>query len=130
MVRNTSAFAMLAACVLSLALTACSPAREQTEDVQSKSVTVMVIHGDGSVKTSQIETTEDYLGPALTASGLADGVHDTYGLFITTVDGEAADEEKEEWWCLTKRGADIMTGADKTPIADGDTFELTLMTGY
>ena len=40
------------------------------------------------------------------------------------------DEAKEEWWCFTKDGEDVMTGVDSTPVADGDHFEITLKTGY
>ena len=31
---------------------------------------------------------------------------------------------------VTKGGADVFTGVESTPIADGDKFELTLKTGY
>ena len=51
-------------------------------------------------------------------------------MFITTVDGETADESKEQWWCITKSGEMVNTGADQTPIQDQDIFELTLKEGY
>ena len=53
-----------------------------------------------------------------------------YGLFITTVDGETADDSKQQWWCITKGGEQGNTSADTTPIGDGDQFELTLTQGY
>ena len=53
-----------------------------------------------------------------------------YGLYVKTVNGVTADEAKEEWWCFTKDGEDVMTGVDSTPVADGDHFEITLKTGY
>ena len=52
------------------------------------------------------------------------------GLFFYTVDVETVDDANQEWWCLTKGGESLMTGADSTPIADGDQFELTLTVGY
>ncbi len=51
-------------------------------------------------------------------------------LFITTVDGETADDSQQQWWCITKGGEMLMTGAGETPVADGETYELTLTTGY
>ena len=53
-----------------------------------------------------------------------------YGLYILTADGETADEDNQEWWCITQGGEQLNTGADQTPIADGDRFELTLTVGY
>ena len=73
-----------------------------------------------------VTTDENYLGPALEAEGLIEGEKGQYGLFITTVDGVKADDSKNQWWCITKGGEDVYTGADSTPIADGDCFELTL----
>ena len=54
----------------------------------------------------------------------------SYGLFITTVDGETADDSKQQWWYITKGGEQVNSGADALPIADGDQFELTMMEGY
>ena len=42
------------------------------------------------------------------------------------MDGVTADAEKQEWWCITKNGEQLNTGADQTPIADGEHYELTL----
>ena len=53
-----------------------------------------------------------------------------YGLFITAVDGEKADDTKQQWWCITKGGETVNTSAEQTPIADGDRFELTMKEGY
>ena len=59
---------------------------------------------------------------------LVDGEESAYGLFIMTVDGETIDEADQEWWCITRGGERVDTGADTTPIADGDHFELTMST--
>ena len=61
---------------------------------------------------------------------LIEGDESEYGLFVTTVNGVAADDSKQEWWCFTKGGEEMMTGVDTTPIADGDAFEITLTEGY
>ena len=86
--------------------------------------------GKDSSRTVELDTDEEYLGPALQSEGLIDGTQSEFGLYITTVDGYTADESAQEWWCLTKGGQSVNTGVDSTPIADGDAFELTLTTGW
>lgn len=61
---------------------------------------------------------------------MINGKDSDYGFFITEVNTRTADDTKQEWWCITKDGADVNTGVDQTPIADGDHYELTLKTGY
>ena len=51
------------------------------------------------------------------AENLVEGEEGQYGLFMTSVDGEKADDSKQQWWCLTKGGEQVNTSADQTPIA-------------
>lgn len=95
-----------------------------------KNITVEVVLADGSSKKYNYETNEKYLGDVLISEGLVKGDEGQYGLFIDTVDGVKADASKQEWWCLTKKGKQLTTGADSTPISDGDVFELTLTVGW
>ena len=95
-----------------------------------KIIDVVVIHGDGSQTGFQYRTDAEYLGDVLAENGLAEGTEGPYGLFITTVDGETADEARQQWWCITREGEMLSTGADQTPIADGEQYELTLTEGY
>lgn len=104
--------------------------QQPTTHAGEKAITVLVTHGDQSSKTFQYETEETYLGAVLQQDGLIDGEEGDYGLFITTVDGETAEESKQQWWCITKGGEPLNTSVDTTPIADGDTFALTLTEGY
>lgn len=96
----------------------------------AKEITVVVVHGDKSEKEFSYSTDEEYLAPVITEDGLADGEDGEYGLFITTVDGETADESKEQWWCITEGGEAVTTSASQLVIEDGDQFELTLTEGY
>ena len=96
----------------------------------AKNITVDVVHGDGSLKTFEYDTDREYLGEVLTDENLVSGESGAYGLFITTVDGETADDTLQEWWCITKNNELLSTSADQTPIADGEKYELTLTTGY
>jgi len=95
-----------------------------------KHITVQVVHGDESTKSFALDTEEEYLAAALIAEGIVADNQGPYGLYILTVDGETADEGAQEWWKLTKGGEMVNTGAESTPIADGDGFELTLTVGY
>ncbi len=95
-----------------------------------KQITVEVVHGDGSSKDFDLKTQEEYLGPVLVAEGVVEDNQGAYGLYILTADGETANEANQEWWQVTKDGEKLNTGADSTPIADGEHYELTLTVGY
>lgn len=95
-----------------------------------KQITVTVIHGDQTEKVFEFNTDAAYLGEVLEDENLVEGETGEYGLFITTVDEEAADDSKQQWWCITKGGEQVNTSADQTPVTDGDAFELTLKEGY
>ena len=96
----------------------------------AKEITVTVVHADQSSKDFVYQTDEAYLGAVIEAEGLVEGTDGDYGLFITSVDGETADDSKEQWWYITKGGESVNTSADQTPIENGDQFELTMMEGY
>ena len=96
----------------------------------AKEINVVVIHTDQTENTFTYQTDAEYLADVLLENKLVDGDMGSYGLFITTVDGETADDSKQQWWCITKGGEQVNSGADALPIADGDQFELTLTEGY
>lgn len=95
-----------------------------------KTITVQVIHGDGTEKDFQISTEAEFLRGALEQEDLISGSESEYGLFVTTVDGETADDAQQQWWSFTKGGEMLTTGVDSTPIADGEQYEITLVTGW
>lgn len=115
---------LIAAMVL---CTACTQAEPQTG---TKSITVQIIVDGQDTVTKAITTDAEYLRGALEEEDLIAGDESQYGLFVKTVNGITADDSKQQWWCFTKGGADLFTGVDTTPIADGDAFEITLKTGY
>ena len=129
---------LLVVVLAALLLAGCStpaPGSSAVSDVSSKAAvekrfTLTVVHRDGSEKEFALTTEQQYLGAELQAAGLIEGEEGQYGLFIKTVDGETADDSKQEWWCLTKDGEMTETGIDTTPVTDGDTFALTLTVGY
>lgn len=125
-----TAFAIIALLILIAALLSVYRFTKQDTQAGAKTVTIDVIHADASLKTFTYRTDREYLGELLTDEALAGGEDGPYGLFITTVDGETADDTAQEWWCITKNQEMLDTSASQTPIADGDKYELTLTTGY
>lgn len=95
-----------------------------------KKLVVTVVHGDGSSKDFAIATDAEFLRGALEEQQLIEGSESEYGLFVTAVDGETADDALQQWWCFSKDGVMLDTGVDTTPIADGEHYEITLTTGW
>ena len=127
--KRTLALA-LAAIVLVAAFLAVYFVTREDPVAGGKSITVEIIYDDVD-RTVTIDTDEEYLSGALQQEGLIEGQESEYGLYITSVDGRAADESAQEWWCITQDGGEqVNTGADSTVIEDGDKFELTLKEGW
>ena len=122
--------AVVALAVVAAALVLVWRLTAPTGETGAKTVTVQVIHSDGTSKDFTVETEEAYLGPVLVSEAVVEDNQGPYGLYFFTADGETADEGAQEWWKLTKDGEMVNTSADATPIADGDHFELTFMVGY
>ncbi len=92
--------------------------------------TFQVVDLAGHEEEFEIHTDKETVGEALLDAGLIAGEESEFGMFVKIVDGETADDSKQEWWCLTKGGETWTSGVDSTEIADGDAFEFTLTTGY
>ena len=96
----------------------------------SKTITVTVIHADGSEKKVTIRTDAEYLAEALLAENLVIGEDSQYGLNIHTVDGEKASwEANQSYWALFIGEDYATTGVSQTPVNDGDSFKLVYTIG-
>ena len=96
----------------------------------SKTVTVTVVHKDGSEKVFTCATEEEYLGKVLVAENIVVGEYGEFGLYFNTADGETADYSVDGGWWQVFIGEESATvGADQIPIADGDTFKLVYTIG-
>ena len=95
-----------------------------------KEITVRVVHSDTGTATFTLNTEADNLGAALAEANLVEGEKGEFGLFITAVNGEAADTDAQEWWSISKDGESLMSGVDSTSIADGEVYELVFMIGW
>ena len=95
-----------------------------------KHITVEVIHKDESTKTFTYDTDGSYLSEVLVSEGLISGDDSQFGLYVTTVDGETADYNADQsWWALSVNGEFAQTGADSTPVNDGDVYTWTYTVG-
>lgn len=92
----------------------------------AKTITVEVVHKDGTKKSFTCHTDEEYLGPVLDAEKIAEGEEGPYGLYIKIADGEKAvyEEDGAYWAVLQADGTPTPASADQTPIQDGDSFSL------
>ena len=96
----------------------------------TKEITVEVVIPDVKSEVFKIQTDSEYLRQALEEASLIKGSEEDFGLYITEVNGRIADNTNQEWWCITKEGAQIYNGVDTIPIADHDKYEITLMVGF
>ena len=96
----------------------------------SKTITVTVVHKDGTEKVFEYKTDAENLAPVLVDNGLVTGSEGPYGLTIESVDDEVADWNVDQsYWCLYINGEYATTGATDTMINDGDSFSLVYTIG-
>ncbi len=94
------------------------------------SISVTVVHKDGSEETFEYTTACRTLGEVLYGQGLirAEGVDD--GMF-NIVDGEKADRNTDQsYWALYEGEEYAMEGVDALLIEDGDHFRLVYTVGF
>jgi len=122
-----SAALLILALILAVGLCACTQTASNSDEID---VTVVVIHKDKSEKVFEVTTQGETLEDVLLEHKIVEDNQSSYGLYILTADGETADESAQEWWCVTKGGESMATGASDTVIADGDHYELTFTVGW
>ena len=110
--------------------------QQATEDVTTEpaastvSLTITVVHKDGSEKVFQVETDALYLGEVLISEGIVEGEQGPYGLMISAADGEVADWNVDQsYWAIFIGEEYATTGADQIPIYGGDVFKLVYTIG-
>ena len=116
--------------VLVAALLAVYAATRPAAAAGGKTITVTVVHADGTSKDFTYQTDAEYLGEVLVAEGLVEGEDSEYGLYITKVDGEdAIYEEDGSYWALYEGDTYANQSADQTPLTDGGTYSLVYTIG-
>lgn len=96
----------------------------------AKEIAIEVVIPEEETQKFTLHTDAEYLRQALEEENLIKGSESDYGLFITEVNGRTVNDTNQEWWCITKGGAQVNNGVDTLAIADGDKYEITLMVGY
>ncbi len=96
----------------------------------AKTITVIVVHQDGTEKTFEYQTNQEYLGETILGEKLVEGEEGPYGLTIHTVDGETASwEENQSYWALYVGEEYATTGADGVALTDGGVYKLVYTIG-
>ena len=123
-------FAVIALVLVAAAMVGVYFATRPAPTEGGKTITVTVVHKDGSSKDFVYTTEEQYLGPVILQEGLVEGSMGDYGLYITAVDGEVADYSVDQgWWGLYIGETSATTGADAVAIEDGGVYKLVYSIG-
>ena len=102
----------------------------QAEDAKVKAE-FTVTGADGESQTFTLEVTDgEKLSDALVEAGLISEEEAAAG-FVTTVNGETADWDKDQaWWCLTDAAGEMTTvGVADIELHDGDSYAFTYTKG-
>ena len=119
---------MLLAQVMLFALTACG-AKEEAP-AEAVSFKVIVTDLEGNETTFEYTSSAASVAEALVAEGLVVGHEASYGLYIDSVNGIAADWDKDQtYWAFYINGEYATTGISDTPITADTTYGLTLTKG-
>ncbi len=90
----------------------------------SKTITVVVVHADGTEKTFTCHTDAEYLAEVLLAEEIVTGSEGEYGLTIESVDGETADWNDGVFWAIYIGEESATTGASGIAVTDGGIYKL------
>ena len=91
----------------------------------SKTITVTVVHKDGTEKNYEFKTDAETLDVVLLDNNLVTGYEGPYGLTVITVDGEAAVWDTDNaYWAIWIGEEMAMTGISEIPVYDGSSFKL------
>ncbi len=93
-----------------------------------KSVTVNIVHTDGTENTRTFTTERAYLSELLEDEGLLVAEDQGYGLTILSLDGEEALVENNASWVFNVNGEMGTSSVDATPLADGDIYDFSILT--
>ena len=93
-----------------------------------KTITVEILHKNGTVNSYTIRTEAETLAQAMNEKELLGP--DVDGMYLT-IDGETTDFNADQsWWKLLRNGKDPNEGANTVVIADGDVFRWEYTIGW
>ena len=92
-------------------------------------VTLIVVHGDKTVKKWTVKTEAEYLEQVLLDEGILKKEDDENGLY-STFDGETADWNKDQsWWQLFEGDVSAVRGVREIPLTDGGVYRMEYTVG-
>ena len=135
--KNTKKGTLIAAVVLAVLVIGALCAwffyfKPKTEEGQKK-ITIQITHMDKAAhkdQTFEVKTKEEFLLAAARSVVKVEGDPGEFGLYVKTVDGETADESKQQWWCIMVNGEMGALAIDSQPVTDGGKYELVLKEGW
>jgi len=129
---------LLLAFVMVLSLSACAPAANKVDEggkvelpvtdgavigAGAKTFQMEVADSEGKTVTFTVKSDAETVGAALLALGVIDGEDSQYGLYVKSVNGIAADYDKDQtWWAFYVDGERALAGVDSTDIVEGSTY--------
>ena len=129
--KNKKTICAVLAMVVVIAVMVCIFVATRPEPVAGgKTVTVTVVHADGTEKVFTYTTDAEYLGEVIVAEGLVNGENGPYGLYFDTVDGEQAVwEVNQAYWSVLIGEEYATVGADGIVLIDGGEYSLVYTIG-
>ena len=102
----------------------------QQQETPKRTFTVTVVDLEGKETSLEIKTDREFVGEALLDEGVITGDMGEYGMYINTVNGIAADWDKDQtYWAFYINGEYALTGVDATPIEENCVYSLVLTKG-
>jgi len=121
---------LMAAMALTFTGCASSKAQETPAAGETVSFTATVVDLEGNETTFEITTDKTIVGEALLEEGIIEGEQGPYGMFILSVNGIAADWDKDQtYWSFLINGEYATAGVDQTEIVPGASYSLVLTKG-
>lgn len=94
-----------------------------------KHFTLEIVYQDGTSKSFDLETEQEYLAGALVDAGIVPAYSED-GMYLT-FDGVTADWNVDQgWWCITQDGNALNFGLNDLPVTEGIHYEATYTIGY
>ena len=119
---------LVMAMVLSMA--ACSAKQTPAPAAEPITFQVVVTDLDGKETTFEFTSSAATVGEVLVAEGLVEGHESDYGIYIDSVNGIAADWDKDQtYWAFYVNGEYATSGIDTTQITPDTVYGLTLTKG-
>lgn len=114
-----------------------SAGAEDAQDAEATPVTVLgegskwfnfsVVDKDGNEEWFEIHTDEETVGAALLKVELITGDEGPYGLYVKTVNGIAADYDKDKvYWAFYVNDEYGTAGVDQTEIKEGESYSFRI----